>query len=223
MAASNLPVGMQLERVHKFLKEELRPLSSDEIMAETGVDIDGNAEILHSLTGASSKVVQEKDGRWRWRSAFYLRSRNDLFALLSRTPDGILEKKLLDSYKGVRNDLHKLKTRQVVYEIKAGNRNVLYPRDTRLETQVSPDVVKRYTSLKVPTDAIDIHRYLVAHGLKAEGDTAGVAVTAPPSRKRPKRQVKRKARRIKLTNTHMANSGIDLNKDFKPGKDSAFG
>eukprot|EP00171_Calliarthron_tuberculosum_P008242 IDg8242t1 len=222
MAASELPIGMQLEKVHKFLKDELRPLSSEDILKETGVDIDGTSEIHHSLTGKESKVVQEKDGRWRWRSAFYLRSRNDLFALLSQTPDGIVERKLLDSYKGVRDDLNKLKTRQVVYDIKAGNRTVLYPRDTRLETVVAPDVTKKYTSLRLP-DAIEIHRYLVEHGVKDKADTAGVAVAVPVARKRPKRQMKRKARRIKLTNTHMANSGIDLNKDFKPGKDSAFG
>ena len=86
---------------------------------------------------------------------------------------------------------------------------------------MSDDVKAEYNRVKLP-DAIEIHRYLVEQGLKDKADTSGVAVAAPLARKRPKRQMKRKARRIKLTNTHMAGSGIDLNKDFKPDKDSAF-
>ncbi len=223
MASSSLPVGMQLEKVHKLLKQELRPLTSEEILSATGVDIEANAEILHSLTDSASKVIQEKDGSWRWSSAFYLRSFNDLLALIFRTPDGIVEKKLLDSYKGVAEDIKKLKARGVVYEIKSGSRIVLYPRDMRLEIKVDGDVKEKYKSVRLP-DAIDIERELVKQGLKdADGADGALGVAPPVTRKRPKRQAQRKARRIKLTNTHMANSGIDLNKDFKHGKDSAFG
>lgn len=222
MAAYDLPVGMQLEKVHKYLKEELRPLSTEDILESTGVDIEGNADILLSLKSSDSKVTQDEKGNWRWKSRFYLRSRNDLFSLLSRSPDGIVEKDLLDSYKGVDRDVERLKKRNVVYEIRSGSRVILFPRDTRLESTISEDVKKEYTSVKVP-GPIEVHRYLVARGLKNKDDTTGVAVQTPVARKRPKRQMKRKSRRVKLTNTHMADSGIDLNQDYKPAKDSAFG
>lgn len=198
-------------------------MTSEEILQLTGVDIEANGEILHSLTDSASRVSQEKDGSWRWNSAFYLRSFNDLLALICRTPDGIVEKKLLDSYKGVAEDIKKLKSRGAVYEIKSGSRVVLYPRDTRLEIEVGDDVKEKYKTVRLP-DAIDIDRELVAKGLKdSDGTGGGISVPPPIARKRPKRQAQRKARRIKLTNTHMANSGIDLNTDFKHGKDSAFG
>lgn len=223
MASSSLPVGMQLEKVHKFLKAELRPLTSAEIQEATGVDIDGNSEILQSLTDAASRVGQEKDGRWRWNSEFFLRNFNELLALMVRSPDGIAERRLLDAYKGVAADIEKLKKRGVVYEIKAGTRVVLYPRDGRMELDVSQDVRDKYNSIRLP-DALDVHRELVDAGLKdSDGAGGAISISQPVARKRPKRQVQRKARRIKLTNTHMANSGIDLNKDFKHGKDSAFG
>lgn len=220
--ADALPVGMQLERVHKLLKAELRPLSSEEVLKETGVDIESSPEILLSLTGEASRVVREKDGRWRWKSAFYLRNFNGLLTLLARSPDGILEKHLLDSYKGVREDIKKLKNRGAVYEIKSGSRVILFPRDSRLELDVAADVKEKYGSVRLP-DAIEIHRYLVESGLKETEDVAGATVVSIVTRKRPKRQTLRRSRKIKLTNTHMANSGIDLNKDFNPGKDSAFG
>lgn len=223
MASSSLPVGMQLERVHKFLKAELRPLTSSEILTATGVDIDGNAEILQSLTDEKSRVGQEKDGRWRWRSEFFLRNFNDLLAKMVQSPDGIAERRLLDAYKGVAGDIEKLKKRGVVHEVKAGTKVILYPRDGRMELDVSEDVREKYNSVKLP-DAIDVHRELVSAGLKDSDGAGGViSISQPVARKRPKRQVQRKNRRIKLTNTHMANSGIDLNKDFKHGKDSAFG
>lgn len=218
---STAPIGRQLEVLQTYLRTELKPKSSEEILEATGVDIDGNEDVLHSLTDAESKVVQEKDGRWRWKSMYHVRNREDLFMLLSRSSDGIVEKNLFDSYKGVVEDVAKLKRSLIVYEVRNGSRSVLYPRDRRLELDIAQDVKEKYNSVKVP-DAIEVHRYLVENKLKDRNDTAGVPVVQPITRKRPKRTVKRKSKKIKLTNTHMANSGIDLNQDYGGGADSAF-
>ncbi len=218
---STAPIGMQLERLQTYLRSELKPKTSEEVYAATGVDIDGNEQVLHALADAESKVVQERDGRWRWRSMYHVRTREELFMLLSRSSDGIVEKNLLDSYRGVDADIAQLKRSLLVYEVRNGSRVVLYPRDRRLELPIAQDVVDKYNSVKVP-DALEVHRYLVKNNLKDSQDTSGIAVVQPVTRKRPKRQVKRKSRRIKLTNTHMANSGIDLNQDYGGGADSAF-
>lgn len=213
---------MQLEKVQKYLRKELAPKTNEEILEATGVDIDSNDQIVHSLSADASKVIQEKDGRWRWKSKYYLRSRQDLFSLFVRSnPDGILEKDLLESYKGVDEDIKVLKRKDLVYVVGSGMRTVLYLRDTRLELKVSAEVIEEYNSVKLP-HAIEVHKYLVDNGLKDSDDTAGITIAKNVVRKRPKRQTKRKARKVKLTNTHMAGSGIDLNQDFKPAKDSAF-
>lgn len=221
--AADLPIGLQLSRIHNFLRNELLPYTSAEILKQTGVDIDGNPEVLYSLTGDASKVIREKDGKWRWASKYQLRNFNHLLSLMGRSTDGVNEKDLLDSYKGVKQDIAKLKKRGAVYEIKSGARLLLFPRDPRLDIEISDEVKERYKKVSVP-DAIEVHRYLVAEGLKDTNDTTGVKIAQPVSRKRPssRKDSKRRARRIKLTNTHMANTGIDLSKDFDPGKDSAF-
>lgn len=222
--ADDLPVSFQLNRIHKFLREELEPFSSEEILKRTGVNIERNQEILDSLTGDASKVIRETDGRWRWASKYQLRNIADLIALMSRTTEGIVERELLDSYKGIKGDIEKLKNSKAVYSIKSGSRFILFRRDTDLEMDISKEVKDMYKVVRVPEDAMEIHRYLVSQGLKDTTDTRGVKIAQPITRKRPssRKDTRRRKRRIKLTNTHMENSNIDLSKDYNAGRDSAF-
>lgn len=221
----DLPIGLQLNRIHNFLRAELEPFTSAEILKATQVDIDSSPQIQLSLTGDASKVLREKDGRWRWASKYRLRNFNHLLQLIARSADGVSEKDLHDSYKGVKEDIKKLKKRNAVYEIKTGAKILLFPRDQRWEIQISEEVKERYKTVRIP-DAIEVHRYLVAEGLKETDDATGIMIAKPVSRKRPsstKGGKRKRTRKIKLTNTHMANSNIDLSKDFHTGKDSAFG
>lgn len=223
--ADDLPIGLQLNRIHNFLKAELEPYTSEEILKATGVDIDNSPDIQLSLTGDASRVIREKDGRWRWASKYQLRNFNHLLTLMARSSDGVNEKDLYDSYKGVKEDIKKLKKRNAVFEIKSGAKVLLFPRDHRLDIQISDDVKELYKSVRIPEDSIEIHRYLVAEGLKETDDATGIKIAQPVSRKRPsslKAGKRKRTRKIKLTNTHMANSNIDLSKDFQTGKDSAF-
>lgn len=222
--AEVLPIGLQLAKIHNFLKAELEAFSSEELLERTGVDIEDSPDIFLSLTGDASKVIREKDNKWRWASKYQLRNFNQLLTLMFRSTDGVSERDLYDSYKGVKDDIKKLKKRGAVYEIKSGSKILLFPRDDRFELNISEEVKEKYKHVPVP-DAIEVHRYLVQRGLKETDDATGVKIAAPVSRKRPssRKESKRRARRIKLTNTHMANSGIDLSKDFNTGKESAFG
>jgi len=218
------PIGLKLSKIHTYLLAELEAKTVEEIEEATGVNIYGDSEVHISLTGANAKVIQEKDGRWRWKSKYFLKDRVSLFQLLANSPDGIIEKDLYDTYKGIKNDIAILKQRDIVIQIK----NVLYPRDHRLEpaTPIDTDVVARMNGLQVP-NAFEVSKYLVENKLKNApdgGDGAYEVTTVVNPRKRPKRQNnKRKNRRYKITNTHMEASGIDLHKDYNPGgKDSAF-
>lgn len=223
MAAHELPIGLQLSKVHKFLVRELDAFSSAEIKQHTGVDIENTTEIYLSLTGDASKVIREKDGKWRWASKYQLTNFNHLITLLARSPDGVCEKDLYDSYKGVREDIKKLKSNKGVHEIKIGSRILLFPRYNHLEIKVSGELTNNYKRVILPEDEIETHRYLVNEGLKNTDDATGIKITQPISRKRPNRKNNRRQKKIKLTNTHLTNSDIDLTKDFNTGKESAFG
>lgn len=216
--------GMKILKVHKFLERELESFTSEEILKATGIDIENSPVIFNSLTGDASKVLREKDGRWRWASKYQLTNLNHLISLIARSPDGVCEKDLYDSYKGVKDDIKKLKAKRAVHEIKNGSRVLLFPRNAQLSVPISDELKQKYRSIILPEDDIEVHRYLVARNLKKTDDINGVKISQPVARKRPsRRNDRKKAKKIKLTNTHLDGSGIDLSKDYNTGKDSAFG
>lgn len=219
---------MQLQRVHAHLRAELRSLSSEEIRLATGVDIEASPELLNSLQGEAAKVRREKDGRWRWKSRHYIPGFQQLLQFFSSLQEGVPETALLDCYKGVKDDIKKLKEQGMVYALKAkgGSRVVLHRREKRLELDVSQDVRDKFSLIILP-DRYEVHRYLVGKGLKEVDDekSARAPGSAVVKRKRPgggQGKAKR-AKKIKLTNTHMTGlDGVDLTTDFKHGKNSAF-
>lgn len=213
--------GIQLEKVHVYLKKELQPFTSAEILEATGVDIEASPELLVSLQDKSSKVRREEDGRWRWKSRHYLTGLNGLLQLFAQATEGIIETSLYDSYKGVKDDIAKVKSRGAVYALKAGSKTVLHRREPHLEIRVSEAVKSRYSAIPM-LDPIETHRYLIEKGLKESTDVHGTSVSAPVSRKRPKKSDKKRSKRVKLTNVHLRDSGIDLTSDYQHGKKSAF-
>lgn len=221
MGGEEVPIGQQLLKIHKFLQEKLESFSSEEILRETGVDIDGSQQILDSLTGDASKVLREKNGKWRWASKYQLTSSHELRSLLARSLNGVSEKDLYDSYKSVKDDIKALKKRNAVIEIKSGSKVYLFPRDPRLEIEVSEELKQRYKEVSIP-DEREVEAYLVQHNLKKTDPEASSA--QPITRKRPGRRKdgKKRQKKMKLTNTHMLGSNIDLTKDYDTGKESAF-
>lgn len=220
--ADDIPIGLKLERIHKFLARELDAFSSAHILQSTGVDIDNSPDILNSLTGDASKVLREKNGKWRWASKFQLTNSIELRSLIARSLDGVSERDLYDSYKTVKDDIKMLKKQNAVFEIKSGSKILLFPCDPRLNVYVSDELQARYKQVPLP-DEIEVHRYLVANGMKQTDDATGVSIAQPVARKRPgKRTDRKRGKKVKLTNTHMVGSNIDLTKDFDTGKESAF-
>lgn len=222
--ADGLPIGLQLSKVHKFLAKELEAYSSQDIKNRTGVDIENTPEILHSLTGDASKVIRDKQGRWRWASKYQLTNFNHLITLIARSLDGVNERDLYDSYRGVRDDIKKLKAKNAVHELKIGSKVILFPKNQQLTLDITDELKLKYKTITLPEDEIETHRYLVEHGLKQTDDKNGIKIAQPIVRKRPNRRNdrKRQNKRIKLTNTHLKNSDIDLTKEYKSAKDSAF-
>lgn len=225
--------GLQLSRVHDYLRRELASRTSEEIRLATGVDVDDSPELLQSLRGDKSKVLREPDGRWRWKSKHYLTGFNELLQFFALAAEGVPEPDLHDCYRGVREDIARLKDSARVYALKSGSRTVLYARDPRLELAVPKSVTEEYAAVSVP-DAVEVHRYLVRRGLKDGGAGGGVGGSAEAAlagggagkRKRPGGGKKPRGgnKRVKLTNTHMSGiDGVDLSKDFKHDKGGAFG
>lgn len=100
----------------------------------------------------------------------------------------------------------------------ATRRVVLYPISGVPYPTISPDVRERWAAIRLP-DAVDIHRYLVERGLKANTAAGAPRVVAAFVRRRPTRKGRAGgAKRLKLTNVHLEGSAIDLNADIAGGK-----
>jgi len=101
----------------------------------------------------------------------------------------------------------------------ATRRVVLYPISGVPYLTISTDVKAKWAGVRLP-DAVDIHRHLVEKGLKADSGAGAPRVVAAFVRRRPTRKGRGAGgnKRLKLTNTHLEGSEIDLNADFAGGK-----
>lgn len=218
---ADAPLGAIMHAVLEYLRSVLRPVPSSELAEALGVDVDRRPELAAELE-ANPKCLREVSGEWRWRSKHYLRSAAELASLLRRCPNGIVSEELWDAYAGIKEDIETLINTEppTVIAIKnsATRRVVLYPISGVPYPTISPDVRERWSAIRLP-DAVDIHRYLVERGLKANTAAGAPRVVAAFVRRRPTRKGRAGgAKRLKLTNVHLEGSAIDLNADVAGGK-----
>ena len=219
------PVGLLLHSVLKLLHAELRPLSVADIQKLIDVDLAANPDLRENVK-SNPKVISLPDGRFRWKSKYYLRDRTDLLALLSRARAPVVASELYDSYKLVKDDIEELSRaspRQLIsIKVPSTGKTMLFSYDPRLYVGVSQDIVTKFHEISLP-DPSDMHRFLMEHGLK-KGSQLVRPYVSTVMRKRPRKQEAKKTKRVKLTNVHMEGSGIDLPQDVDlgGGKPSAF-
>ncbi|GAB0497582.1 hypothetical protein MMPV_008917 [Pyropia vietnamensis] len=210
------PLGAIMHAVLEYLRSVLRPVPSSELASALGVDVDRRPELAAELE-ANPKCLREVNGEWRWRSKHYLRSAAELASLLRRCPNGIVSEELWDAYAGIKDDIEDPPT-VIAIKNSATRRVVLYPISGVPYPTISPDVKERWSAIRLP-DAVDIHRYLVERGLKANTSAGAPRVVAAFSRRRPTRKGRAGGtKRLKLTNVHLEGSAIDLNADLAGGK-----
>ncbi|KAA8495961.1 General transcription factor IIE subunit 2 [Porphyridium purpureum] len=219
------PVGLLLHRVLKLLQSELRPMSVAEIKSRLpDVDLAVNTELRNNVK-SNPKVIVLPDSRYRWKSRYYLRDRADLVALLRRAKAPIVASDLYDSYNGVKADIEELaeaNPRQLIkLHIPGSSKTLLFNYEARLYIHIHEEIAKKFHEIRLP-EPHDIHLYLKEHDLKKGSHSRPNAGSI--MRKRPKKMEARKSRSVKLTNVHMAGTGIDLTQDVElaGGKPSAF-
>ena len=163
ISVCTLPCKIQVEKVSIYLEEQCVAKTAEEIFWATGVDIDGNEEVMQLITDIDSGVAQDENGKWQKKRT--KNNENDLAFLLSRSSDGVLESELSNLYSNVMEDILRLKRLGVLYEVYSGGEFILYPRDRWLEIEIGADIIDAYNSVEVP-DPQEVHRYLVQHNLK---------------------------------------------------------
>uniref|UniRef100_A0A7S2ZS69 TFIIE beta domain-containing protein n=1 Tax=Rhodosorus marinus TaxID=101924 RepID=A0A7S2ZS69_9RHOD len=97
-------LNMQIKSVLDVLRKELRPMTPEEIEKILGTDIVNNQELRKNVE-SSTKFLRERDGRWRWKSQYYIRNKDELLVFLRKRHDGVPRAALDDCYKGVTDDM----------------------------------------------------------------------------------------------------------------------
>jgi hypothetical protein len=214
MSTSERPLGLVLLSILKYLRCELRPVSLEELKEKLNINIEADPELVENLK-TNPRILIEPDGRFRWKSKYFLRNKDDLLAVIRRNPNGIDKKDLLDAYKGVEEDLEQLLHSQPPCILCIRNnfykQEYLFPAEPKWWYPVSEHVRQLWSEVRVP-DPVDVHRHLTSRGLKQVSQKSVQPQRAVVVRKRPKSYDTRKARRrAKLTNEHLEGTALDPN------------
>mmetsp|Transcript_354 Transcript_354/g.1188 ORF Transcript_354/g.1188 Transcript_354/m.1188 type:complete len:235 (-) Transcript_354:120-824(-) len=173
-------LNLQIKNVLDVLHRELRPMTAREVGEILKIDIENNEELIRNVE-SSTKLEKQKDGRWRWKSKFYVRSKDELIAFLRSRSNGVEKNDLEDCYKGSMDDVKDIiesEPRQlIVLKNSTTKRELLYPYEPELALKISDDIKERWEKVRVP-DQVEVHRYLVERRLKSgeKGDLPQVQV-----------------------------------------------
>ena len=151
------------------------------------------------------------------KAKYEVRSKEELKKIIQQHLYGIPLRDLKDSYTGVEVDAKALEEEHQIISIKnqdAGTQ-VLFYSYPQYYLNIDGSFVDMWNKVELP-DEMDLEKKLFNAGLKNEKELAqGAArrtkrVAQQPTHERPKK----KAKRLRLTNTHVPD--IDLTQDYKP-------
>ena len=90
---------------------------------------------------------------------FNLKNKEELYTLLTRTPDGIEWENLKDCYKGIDTDLEELVRSRKILRIfnNDSKADVVYPNDLRFTMTVDYQFKELWNNVKIP-DVVDLEK-----------------------------------------------------------------
>jgi transcription initiation factor TFIIE subunit beta len=155
-----------------------------------------------------------KEDTFRYLFKLKLNNKADLSRLLyeARLEHGYDFKELQESWPDVKNAVEELEKEGKCMIMKGSQDRItrVFWNDPVLVTPMDPALVKMWESIRAPDD---VESELNKSGLK------GVQVAPKEKQTEVKKKRKQGARHMKITNTHLAEMGIDLSKDYQfPGK-----
>ncbi|KAL3150968.1 hypothetical protein ABBQ32_000711 [Trebouxia sp. C0010 RCD-2024] len=199
---SAVPIGKQLKDIVDHLESVRLARTPEQLREATQHDVTGNEE-LYKQVRSNPKIHLTADGKYEYKPEHELRNADELLTLLLRHPQGMLAGQIKDAYKGILDDVKKLKDDGKVWCIFNAERKeeVFFPRDSKPQVAISQDLVDFWHNIKVPEDpAVVIEELQKAKLPAAARKVARKRVTLPPKeRKRGRRTVNMAT----ATNQHM--------------------
>eukprot|EP00741_Cyanophora_paradoxa_P013180 tig00000178_g12733.t1 len=214
--ARQKPVKAYLLQVLEHLKKTRNAETAAEIKAATNneVDIDANKELLELLK--NNIKIKYEDGRFSYKSRHTVLNKDDIVRLLARNPDGIPIEELEDAYPNVEKDIDELlQIREIFGILNAETKKKTLYFSNYLEyknvMEIDIDIRSLWNDVKYKMPpAIDLDKEMKLAKLSLMKQDEAVVDG------KKKKQRKKRERKIKLTNTHLSEIGIDLSKDYVP-------
>lgn len=200
--AAAVPIGKQLKDVVDHLESTRQALTAEQLREAVQHDIEGNTDLYNQLQN-NPKIRINPEGKYEYKPEHELRNMHEVLALISRHPKGLLLKRVKDAYKGVGDDVKKLKEDKKVWCIHNTQEkdDVLFPQDPKPLISLNQDLVDFWHSTQVPEDPARVIEELQKAKLPAAPRKVARkrAVLPPRERKRSKRAVNMAT----ATNQHM--------------------
>lgn len=199
-----LPLGMRQKQVIDFLKEKEAPATLEDVLNETGRNIEAEEDLRKALDAHPKIAVDTASGLYSYVPDANVKNKQQLLDFVRASGGPVPVPDILDSYKRVVEDIAALKKSRVLIGIHSYqpdlNCEVLYAVDPALAgLRGDADVTALWTNYVVPDtdEAID-------HALRKAG------ITPAPRKEKPQRLVsekkKKKRKQTKLravTNAHL--------------------
>lgn len=195
------PLGKQIKDIVDHL-ESTRKLMTPAALREVVLhDIQASPELREALA-RNPKIALDAQGAYRYKPEHDLQDASELLNFIRKQPRGCPTQQLLDSYKGVEDDLKVLQSEGKIWVLPNPELgSVAFQRDQQAELTTSQDLQEFWHSIKIPEDpALVVTELEKAKLQPIPRSVARKRVAPPPKEKSRKRQ------RIRLdtaTNVHM--------------------
>jgi len=200
-----------IHAVISFLKLVQHPVTFEEIKEKISVDIQANKDLFSGIL-RSEKIIYT-NGKLQYKTAFNIRTKEDLLSLLrSRFDNGLEYAELKDCCPGLEEMVNALVAKEEVLCIrnKDGAYKALFLNFIKLTKSVDKEFKEMWQSMAVP-DELDLQRELDMAGLKSM-DVFDDKRRQDAS-KNAKKKSQRRGRIVKITNVHMQGV-IDFSQDL---------
>lgn len=200
--ASAVPIGKQLKDVVDHLESSRKALTAEELKEAVQHDVVGNKE-LYDVLSNNFKIRINPDGRYEYKPSHELQNVDEVLTLVSKHPHGVMAGQIKDAYKGVSEDVKRLKEEGKVWCIHNASEkdDVLFPKDATPLITLSQDLVDFWHATKVPEDPAQVIEELQKAKLPAAPRKVARKRVALPPKESKKR--KRAVNLATATNQHM--------------------
>ncbi|PRQ33734.1 putative transcription factor TFIIE beta subunit, DNA-binding domain-containing protein [Rosa chinensis] len=206
----NAPDGAQVKRVIDLLLKTRQAFTPEGIYENCSVDVNHNETVFKCLTD-NPKV--HYDGKcFSYKSKHAVKDRSQVLSLVQKFPEGIPVIDLKDAYPSAMEDLQALKAAGDIWLLSSFNaqEDIAYPNDPKLPRIKVDDALKKcFRKIELPSNMVDIEKYLEKNGMKPATDSArrSVMVQSLVGSSNCKEKKKKKkpeiSKRTKLTNAHL--------------------